>query len=237
MSLPELITTERLSLPLWSPAEVADLRAGVRRVQWHPDFPREDDVDAAGMWVEGDRFGPRSIVRGQTTLGSIGCFGPPSPAADGVPEAEIGYGLVAEARGWGFATEAVVALVAALDADGIRVRASVRPDNKPSLRVLATSGFTTLRGSDDEGHLVMVRPPRDGSGVGSTASTDDSLQARLRADLVAARRGRVRADAAAAEAVVRSEIAELLVAADVSPPDRAAELRARVALLEAVLEP
>ena len=95
---------------------VADLRAGRRRPEWHADFPRTDDVDAATLWADGDPWGPRSIVRGQTVLGSIGFFGPPAPADDGVPEAELGYGLVPEARGWGFATEALTAMLEAADA-------------------------------------------------------------------------------------------------------------------------
>ncbi len=137
---------------------VADLRAGRRRPEWHADFPRTDDVDAASLWVEGGPWGPRSIVRGQTVLGSIGFFGAPGDAEDGVPETEVGYGLVPEARGWGFATEALTAMLAAADAAGVRVRASVSPGNATSLKVLAKNGFTGLRGSDDDGNLVMVRP-------------------------------------------------------------------------------
>lgn len=160
MSLPAVVTTERLTLPLWTAAEVADLVAGRRREGWHRDFPREDDRDAATMFHEGDPWGPRSIVRGATVLGSIGFFGPPVPAGPGggAPETEVGYGLVEEARGWGFATEALRALLAEADAAGVRVRASVLPGNKPSIRVLAKCGFTELRGSDEDGQLVMARP-------------------------------------------------------------------------------
>lgn len=159
MSLPDVVTTERLQLPLWSAAVVADLRGRTRRPEWHRDFPREDDRDAASLWVEGDPWGPRSIVRGTTVLGSIGFFGPPAPhGSDGVPEAEVGYGLVPEARGWGFATEALRAVLAAVDTAGVRVRASVHPDNAASLTVLAKAGFTQLRGADEDGELVMARP-------------------------------------------------------------------------------
>lgn len=153
-----VLTTERLALPLWSSDVVADLRDGRRRPEWHRDFPRTDDVDAATLWADGDPWGPRSIVRGATVLGSIGCFGPPAPAGDDVLETEVGYGLVPEARGWGFATEALAAVLAAADAAGVRLRASVQPDNATSLRVLAKSGFTSLRGADEEGRLVMARP-------------------------------------------------------------------------------
>ncbi len=155
---PAVVTTDRLRLPLWDAADVAAIRAGEQRTGWHPDFPREDDRDAATLWAEGDPWGPRSIVRGVTTLGSIGFFGVPVPAGDGVPETEIGYGLVTEAHGYGFATEAVRAMVAAAESAGVRVRASVQPTNRASLRVLAKCGFTDLRGGDEDGNLVMARP-------------------------------------------------------------------------------
>ena len=171
MSLPAVVASERLTLPLWDATLVAliraprpaspearDRRLAELGVQWHPDFPREEDRDAASLWHEGDPWGPRSIVRGVTVLGSIGFFGPPEPAADGVPEAEVGYGLVEEARGWGFATEALRALLAETDAAGVRVRAAVAPENARSLRVLAKCGFTGIRGSNEDGELVLVRP-------------------------------------------------------------------------------
>jgi len=93
-------------------------------------------------------------------VGSIGFFGPPSLAADGVPETEVGYGLVPNARGAGVATEALQAVLAAVDAARVRIRASVLPDNAPSIRVLAKCGFTELRGSNEDGELVMARPLR-----------------------------------------------------------------------------
>jgi RimJ/RimL family protein N-acetyltransferase len=156
--IPDVVTTERLRLPLWTAEEAADIRAGRHREGWHRDYPRRDDRDAATMYHPGDPWAPRHIVRGTTALGSIGFFGPPEAAADGVPEAEVGYGLVEEARGWGFATEALKALLAAADAAGVRVRASVEPSNTASVRVLAKCGFTELRGGNEDGELVMARP-------------------------------------------------------------------------------
>lgn len=157
---PDPVRTARLTLPLWTADDVAAIRSRARRPGWHPDFPRADDADAAALWRDGDAWGPRSIVRGVTVLGSIGFFGPPEPGADGVPETEVGFGLVAEARGWGFATEALTGLLAETDRAGVRVRAAVDPDHRASLRVLATCGFTELRGSDEDGRLVMARPLR-----------------------------------------------------------------------------
>jgi ribosomal-protein-alanine N-acetyltransferase len=160
MALPEELATERLRLQLWTAADVAAIRGGSRSPRWHPQFPREDDVDASTLWREGDPWSSRSITVDDVTIGSIGFFGPPRPAADGTPEVEIGYGLVEAARGAGFATEAVTAMVAAAEAAGARVRASVAPDNRASLRVLAKCGFTELRGSTEDGELVMARPRR-----------------------------------------------------------------------------
>ncbi|WP_408897984.1 GNAT family N-acetyltransferase [Nocardioides sp. R1-1] len=159
---PRGITTERLLLVLWDQATVAAIRDGARLPGWHPDFPREDDRGAAALWRDGDPWGPRSIVslKQQVVVGSIGFFGPPAPAEDGVPEAEVGYGLVAPARGYGLATEALGAVLARADAAGVRVRASIAPDNAASLRVAAKAGFTGVRGSTEDGELVLVRPGR-----------------------------------------------------------------------------
>ena len=158
VTLPHTVSSERLTLPVWAPDEAADIRAGRGRQGWHRDYPRQDDRDAATMYRPDDTWAPRHIVRGTTALGSIGFFGPPEPAADGTPEVEVGYGLVDEAHGYGFATEALKALLVETDAAGVRVRASVEPTNKASIRVLAKCGFTELRGSNEDGALVMARP-------------------------------------------------------------------------------
>ena len=161
--LPELVTSERLQLPLVTPEDAAGMLAGRRRVSWHRDYPRKDDQDAAAM-VRADElragWGPRHIVRSfdGMAIGSIGFFGAPAPATDEVAEIEVGFGLVEEARGHGAVGEALTALLEETDRVGVRVRASVRPENRASLRVLAACGFTQLRGSTEDGELVMVRP-------------------------------------------------------------------------------
>ena len=161
--LPDVVTTQRLRLPLVTPEDAAGMLAGRRRVSWHRDYPRKDDQDAAAMVRAGQAdacWGPRHIVRTVDGLvvGSIGFFGAPSPGPDEVPEAEVGFGLVADARGHGAVGEALGALLVETDRAGVRVRASVRPENSSSLRVLAACGFTQLRGSTEDGELVMVRP-------------------------------------------------------------------------------
>lgn len=162
--LDPVISTPRLRLELVTPEEAAGMLAGRRRPTWHPDYPRQDDLDAVSMVTSGGGepgWGPRHVVRAFDGLvvGSIGFFGPPEPAPDGVPETEVGYGLVEDARGHGAATEALRGLLEHTDRLGVRLRASVQPDNTASVRVLAKCGFTELRGSDEDGNLVMARPP------------------------------------------------------------------------------
>jgi RimJ/RimL family protein N-acetyltransferase len=167
LSLEPVVRTARLRLELISPDEAAGMLAGRRDDAWHPDYPRRDDLAAVSMIPDPSptsdsdlTWGPRHVVRAVDGLvvGSIGFFGPPAAADDGVPEAEIGYGLVADARGRGVATEAVTGLLTHADRAGVRVRASVSPDNAASVRVLAKCGFTDLRGADPDGNLVMARP-------------------------------------------------------------------------------
>jgi len=161
--LPEVVTSTRLRLPLVTPEDAAGMLAGRRRMSWHPDYPRKDDQDAAAMVKDGDpdaSWGQRHIVRtfDGLVVGSIGFFGSPAPGPDEVAETEVGFGLVEEARGHGAVAEALTALLAETDRAGVRIRASVRPENRASLRVLATCGFTQLRGSTEDGELIMVRP-------------------------------------------------------------------------------
>ncbi len=163
MILPDSVTTERLRLQLITPEDAAGMLAGRRRVSWHPDYPRKDDQDAAAMVRAGDphaSWGPRHIVRSSdgVVVGSIGFFGAPSPAVDEVLETEVGFGLVEAARGHGAVAEALTALLEETDRAGVRIRASVQPENRASLRVLARCGFTQLRGAGEDGDLVMVRP-------------------------------------------------------------------------------
>jgi ribosomal-protein-alanine N-acetyltransferase len=164
VSLPRSVSTERLTLELITPAEAALMLAGGRDPRWHPDYPRKGDLFAASLVRGDDPWGPRHIVRTFDALvfGSIGFLEPPAPAPDEVPEVEMGYGLVSDARGRGVATEAVRALLVLTDALGVRVRAAVSPDNSASIRVLAKCGFTELRGGNEEGELVMARPLRAG---------------------------------------------------------------------------
>ncbi len=89
------------------------------------------------------------VVERGAVVGTAGFKGPPDARGD----VELGYGLVAPARGRGLATEAAAALVAwALgDARVARIAADAERDNAPSLRVLAKLGFTR---EGPEGEIV-----------------------------------------------------------------------------------
>lgn len=157
-----LLTTARLRLPLITPAQAADLIGGRHHSSFAAGFPRRDDLDVCSLVKTVQPWGPRLVIRAVDGLvcGTVGFFGVPAPV-DGeadVLEIEVGFGLVPDARGRGVATEALSELVAAADAAGVRVRASVAAENAASLRVLAHCGFTQLRGANEDGHLVMVRP-------------------------------------------------------------------------------
>lgn len=160
-SPPESLSTARLRLPLITAEDAAGMLAGKRRVSWHPDYPRGADQDAASLVKEPlSGWGPRHLVRAGdgVTLGSIGFHGQPEPAEDDVLEIEVGFGLVAEARGHGAGHEALTAVLAEADRCGVRVRAGVSPDNTAAMKLLARCGFTDLRGGREGGELVMVRP-------------------------------------------------------------------------------
>jgi RimJ/RimL family protein N-acetyltransferase len=72
-------------------------------------------------------------------VGHIGFHGPP----DAGGRVEVGYTVLPERRRQGLATEACLALFAwARDEHGVaRFRASVSPDNEPSLAVVQKLGF------------------------------------------------------------------------------------------------
>ena len=78
-------------------------------------------------------------------VGGIGFFGPPD--ADGA--VELGYGLVAAARGRGYATEALIGALGIAAAHGARlVRADTDLPNTASQGVLTKAGFAEVRRSE-----------------------------------------------------------------------------------------
>jgi RimJ/RimL family protein N-acetyltransferase len=166
----DVIVSERLELPLLAERQLAELAAGQA-------VRLEDELEVAipAAWVqevrrlagyrlEQGRAFPedrpwlvRAIIRRQprAMAGYINFHGRPDPR--GVPE--IGYTLLPEHRGHGYATEAVRACFdwAAREHGVRRFRASVAPDNEPSLRVIRRLGFVRVGEQwDDEDGLEFV---------------------------------------------------------------------------------
>ncbi len=94
-------------------------------------------------------FGCYAIVEQSTglTVGTIDFFGAPDAAGT----AMIGYGLVPSARGVGYATGALLEIVAFSFAqeDIVRLEADPDRDNVASHRVLEKSGFVRTRSTPD----------------------------------------------------------------------------------------
>ena len=111
-----------------------------------PDWPPEDLLPALLVDAHSGRvpWGIYLVVVRESSelVGSAGFKGPPREAAD----VEIGYGLLEAARGNGYATEAVAALVkwALGRADVRRVIAECAVDNVASQKVLSKNDFWTF---------------------------------------------------------------------------------------------
>ncbi len=161
----DLITARLILHPL-TLAEAARVVGGIAGPHdvWADGFPGEGDQDAARMAVKAANVrmdigkppessappgdSPFTCYRidsrmDGTTIGTIGFHGPP----DVRRQVTIGYGLVPQARGNGYATEAVRVLI-----EFCRARPDIRSlaadtghGNIASQRVLTKSGFRLVR--------------------------------------------------------------------------------------------
>lgn len=146
-----VLHTERLTLrPI-----TAELAAALTAPQLN-GFPRADDLSLlAGIEASGEQArGAYVVEHDGLPIGTVGAAGGLSPDGD----QEIGYGLVAAARGKGLATEAVAAVCAVLEAgEGVRrLTAEVQPGNSASMRVLHRLGFVPVQGGST-GHQLLAR--------------------------------------------------------------------------------
>jgi RimJ/RimL family protein N-acetyltransferase len=160
-------TTARLVLHPLTPAEAARIIARTPDAgdRWHVEYPFEDELAPLSSLAAAPAPDPvftlyqvRETSSG-LAIGGIGFFGPPD--ADGA--VELGYGLVAAARGRGYATEALIGALGIAAAHGARlVRADTELTNTASQGVLTKAGFTEVRRNE---RLVFcertVRPDRD----------------------------------------------------------------------------
>ncbi|MEV5154794.1 GNAT family N-acetyltransferase [Streptomyces werraensis] len=151
-----VLRSERLDLEGVTPAVAASLSlAGDGGFTWAGGAPAEGTRVGAGIGVkqyeEGafvPEWGMYVLVRREDdrAVGAMGFHGAP---ADG--RVEIGYDLVVEARGNGYATEALRTLSAwALGQDAVHtVVAVVEETNVPSQKVVTRAGFTEVSRQDD----------------------------------------------------------------------------------------
>ncbi len=103
-------------------------------------------------------------------VGHAGFHGPP----DGDGMVEVAYTVVPEQRGRGYAAAALRALLERAAGEELvrTARASIGPDNEPSLHIVRAAGFTEVgeQWDDEDGlELVFERPVGPAAGTPSRA--------------------------------------------------------------------
>jgi GNAT superfamily N-acetyltransferase len=158
------LRTERLLLGTLTRDEALAIGSGERGGRaWADDYPTEGDVVVAGIVCEaGEHYeesadlGVYQIRRAADGLviGGVGFLSAPDPTG----AAEIGYGLTESARGLGYATEAVRAVIEHAGRCGVTVVVAMTAvDNRASQRVLERLAFErgdTVEDDGDDGPLV-----------------------------------------------------------------------------------
>ncbi len=145
--------TERLAFHEMTPADEPDMQRllGDPRVMWVYPEP----LDSAGVraWINRntERFASRGfglwVATKRDTGEFVGECGLVPQTVDGIEEIEVGYHVLPELWGQGFAPEAVGACLAfARDTLGLhRICALIDPRNVASQRVAAKTGLTHER--------------------------------------------------------------------------------------------
>lgn len=136
---------------------------------WVADYPFDGDLAGIGAFLRAvEQHGEQrpfgyyrvSLRSNGAAIGGIGFKGPPR---DGV--VEIGYGLAPSARGHGYATEALRAIVDLAETLEITtVRADTDLDNTASQRVLEKAGFTAIREDTDARYFELDLERRSAAG-------------------------------------------------------------------------
>ena len=121
--------------------------------RWAADYPFADELDVlpgfiAAFVAHGDPapFGMYAVARRSdgAFVGGIGFFGPPDAGV-----AELGFGLVASARGHGFAAEALAAAIGiALENGATSVVADALLDNAASHATMLRAGMVETARDD-----------------------------------------------------------------------------------------
>jgi len=126
-----------------------------RQPDWVDDFPSEGDIVICGLIQQslaaGATYEPPTVIAPWTgpwqicvrdeqqvrVVGTVGFKSGPTPHNT----LEIGYGIVASARGRSVASSAVRALLELVAGHGVRIIAETEPGNVASERVLTACGF------------------------------------------------------------------------------------------------
>ena len=122
---------------------------------WHPEYPFDDELgpltpyaSSAGGHPVFTFYQVRETATG-LAVGGIGFFGPPDTAGPHAGTVELGFGLVASARGRGLASAALAAALEIAEAHGATaVIADTLLENLASQRVLAKNGFVESNRDD-----------------------------------------------------------------------------------------
>ena len=154
------VETPRLALVAW-PAELLDdvSPLGAAVPEGWPDEELQGLLELYAGWLRDDPgvlgFGPWIAIdrAANAIVGGAGFVGRPR---DG--QVELGYGIAAEARERGYATEAARGVVAwALEQPGVeRVVAGCDLGNAPSIRVLEKLGFERAGTADGQLRWVLA---------------------------------------------------------------------------------
>jgi RimJ/RimL family protein N-acetyltransferase len=148
----------RITLRPITPDMAKDVANNNRAANWAEDYPTDGDIIISGVLLKaidmGVDYAPPTVVQpwsgpwqicvrddkdssADTVVGAIGFKGGP----DDANQVEIGYGITESARGFGYATEAVTALVELASRQGVTVIAETETHNDASERVLQRCGF------------------------------------------------------------------------------------------------
>ena len=151
-----------IDLLLMTLEEATRIAAGTPDDQdfWAEGFPREDDsLPASGLVNAPEDPGAFSSYRivptsDGYTVGTAGFYGPPDESG----QVTIGYGMVEQARGKGYGTEAVAGLIAVCRSHGgvTAINADTELDNTASQRVLEKNGFQRVRTTEEECFYLLV---------------------------------------------------------------------------------
>jgi RimJ/RimL family protein N-acetyltransferase len=178
----ESLVTTRLMLHPMSPAEAAAVLAGkpTAGALWAIGYPDDGDRAGARRFLDNctnatagtQPFGAYEIRRRRDghAIGGVGFHGAP----DGDGQVTIGYGLISAARGHGYASEALRALLTFARSQGVvSVKGDADLDNIGSHRVMASAGMRLVATDDKLKHYRIDWVPGESHGADGTEAIGD----------------------------------------------------------------